>query len=121
MSDELWTPSRVRSRRDPWFADHPEFVPEWDVARDEDGNAITITEAQGHAVLRALRVLRMVEEAEPDSHTAAPQYDKSRLLGRMLYEGLPPTRTKPPFNMGAPWWPDLPGGDPFLADDSRDQ
>lgn len=37
----------------------------------------------------------------------------------MLYEGLPPTRTKPPYNMGAPWWGDLPGGDPFLTDDEK--
>lgn len=99
----------------PWYADSPEFVPEWDVARDDNGNPITITPEQGHAVVRAMRVLAMVEEAE-EGHTAAPHYDKSRLLGRMLYEGLPPTRTKPPFNFGAPWWPDLPGGDPFLTE-----
>lgn len=103
----------------PWYADHPEYVADWDVARDDDGNPITITPAQGHAVLRAMRVLKMVEKAEGGSCDGI--YEKSRLLGRMLYEGLPPTKTKPPFDMGAPNWNLLPEGEPFLTPEERAQ
>lgn len=101
----------------PWFKDHPEFVPEWDVARYPDGTPITITEEQGHAILRAIRIVQSVERTEGGS--CGGVWEKSRLLGRILYEGLPPTRTKPPHDMGAPWWPLLPGGDPFVSDEEK--
>jgi hypothetical protein len=37
------------------------------------------------------------------------------LLGRMLVEGKPPTKTKPPLAMGGPAWELLPEGDPFTG------
>ena len=35
-----------------------EYVPEWDVYRDDDGVPVTITDAQVRAVWHALRVVR---------------------------------------------------------------
>jgi hypothetical protein len=93
-----------------------EFVPGWDVARDRDGQPITITEEQMHAIWRAVRVVEDVRRAEGyPSLWKNPQPDlyKSRLLGRMLLDGKPPTKTKPPMEMGGPCWACLPGGDPF--------
>jgi hypothetical protein len=123
---------------------HPEFVPEWDVLRDEAGDAITYgvlfehmfgtaitcsgapepTEAQLAAIRRAVDVWAMVCDSTDSSQARAasvlgrydwnhPNMQKSRLLGRMIHQGLPPTRTKPPIDVAGPAWWLLPGGDPF--------
>lgn len=133
---------------------HPEFVSEWDVLRDENGDAITYgvlwqhafgeavvcdrtadavppTELQLAAIRRAVEVWSLVCQAEgsPQAMNAwdevrgqegrgrydwnHPNMSKSRLLGRMIHEGLPPTRTKPPTETAGPAWWLLPGGDPF--------
>ena len=96
-----------------------EFVPEWDVYRDEDGEPVTVTWAQARAVERAMQVLVKVEQQEGGS--AKPHLSKSRLLGRMLFQGRPPTRTKPPHEMGACAWWRLPGGDPFETVAEREE
>jgi hypothetical protein len=46
---------------------------------------------------------------------------KSRLLGRILVQGCPPTRTRPPTVLAGPDWSVLPGDDPFAgnAEDAR--
>jgi len=106
------------------LAGRPEFVPEWDVYRDSDGNPVTITGEQCAAVLHALRVVEAVRKAEGCRPLLPPypkdqgmnihaEVTKSRLLGRMLHEGLPPTRTRPPVYLAAPAWDLLYGGDPF--------
>lgn len=129
----------------PWFVDHPEFVPEWDVYRDADGNAVTVPCDYGHydgelsdeqllAVHHATRVWREVcsregspqadgafSEDGPIASWSAPNVAKSRLLGRMIHDGLPPTRTKPPIAWGGPEWSLLPGGDPFVKHESYDK
>jgi len=96
-----------------------EFVPEWDVARDEDGNCIKLTVEQVYAVWHAIRVVELVRESEHyESLWNRPNginLYKSRLLGRMLVDGLPPTKTAPPESMGGPAWHLLPGGDPFAG------
>lgn len=99
------------------LAGNPEFVPEWDVLRDEAGNPVTITAQQMQAIWRAVRVVNAVRqqngmrslwEGPPEAEMA-----KSRLLGRMLLYGLPPTRTRPPVAFSGPDWGLLPDGDPF--------
>lgn len=99
-----------------------EFVVEWDVYRDDDGNPVTITPEQVKAIWRALGVVGIVrahENSEPIGgweggwFGCMPDLGKSRLLGRMLVHGRPPTRTRPPEAAGAPGWWLLPGGDPF--------
>lgn len=103
----------------------PEFVPEWDVFRDAAGNPVTITWQQVQAIWHAVRVAGQVRDAEGQRRLWQPGYPetelaKSRLLGRMLVGGLPPTRTAPPRDLGGPAWHLLPGGDPF-ADQGGDQ
>jgi hypothetical protein len=101
------------------ISENPEFNADWDVYRDEQGNAITITEDQLYAIWRAIGVVEDVREAEQyPSIWETPQVDiyKSRLLGRMLLDGKPPTRTKPPTEYGGPAWSRLPGGDPFASE-----
>jgi hypothetical protein len=93
-----------------------EFVPEWDVARDGEGKPITVTEEQVYAIWHAIHVVEEVRKHEGFEsmwRNPQPNLAKSRLLGRMLIEGRPPTRTKPPTHMAGPDWSALPGGDPF--------
>ncbi len=109
-----------------------EFVPEWDVFRDKDGNAVTVTWEQVRAIWHAVSVVEQVRQAEgheslwhkpprPDldrhgrdvNYQTSAELAKSRLLGRMLVQGLPPTRTKPPTEYSGPVWAALPDGDPF--------
>ena len=74
----------------------------WDVLRDGQGNAITLTPDQVRAVWHALRVWTEVCEAE-GSHQADRvsvtqawvDIGKSRLVGRMLIDGRPPLDKKP--------------------------
>lgn len=94
----------------------PEFVPKWDVVRDTNGQAVTITAEQVDAIWHAIEVVEDVRRSEGyESLWGNPEANlyKSRLLGRMLIAGLPPTRTKPPTEWGGPVWSLLPGGDPF--------
>lgn len=99
-----------------------EVVPEWDVYRDGDGNPVTITDEQSRAIWHAVHIVEAVRRAEDypslsDGAGFTINASKSRLLGRMLIDGRPPTRTKPPISWGGPNWSALPGGDPF---DDRD-
>lgn len=123
--------SAVHPRVDP--AGSPEFVADWDVFRDQDGKPVTITWEQVRAVWHAVHVVERVRRAEghpslwhirpPNginqagfevSSQGEPELAKSRLLGRMLVSGLPPTKTKPPpLEVGGPAWWALPDGDPF--------
>ena len=97
-----------------------EFVPEWDVARDETGAAITVTVEQVRAIWNAIRIVEQVRHSERfESLWDRPDgvnFSKSRLLGRMLIDGLPPTKTKPPTQTAGPAWWLMPGGDPFAGD-----
>lgn len=94
-----------------------EFVSKWDVLRDANGNPITLTEEQVSAVWHAISVVEEVRRSTGYrsiwSDNAMANLWKSRLLGRMVINGKPPTRTKPPVEMGGPAWDGLPGGDPF--------
>lgn len=107
----------------------PEFNPDWDVLREPDGTPVTISWRQVQAIWHAVQVVEAVRrdarrrlEAEGTgevrmSHgsllSGHPEYQKSRLLGRMLIDGLPPTRTEPPREWSGPAWEAMPGGDPF--------
>lgn len=122
------------------YEDNPEFVPEWDVHRDAAGKPVTIdfdcqymtrqslprplTDEEIAAVRRAVRILRSVCSAEGSTQYlgavrdgvfdwTTPNAHKSRLLGRIIHEGKPPTRTKPPIEYAEPRWDLMPGGDPF--------
>jgi hypothetical protein len=93
-----------------------EFRPEWDVCRDSVGRPITLTADQVKAIWQAIDVVEQVRRSEGfESLWRNPHANllKSRLLGRMLVDGLPPTRTKPPTLGAGPDWSALPGGDPF--------
>ena len=95
-----------------------EFNPEWDVYRDDDGQPVTITEEQVRSVWHALRVVDEVRSREHhESLWTRPKANiyKSRLLGRMLLEGRPPTRPRPPLLVSGPDWSLLTGGDPFIG------
>jgi hypothetical protein len=101
-----------------------EFNPDWDVYRDDNGRPVTITAEQVRAIWHAMRVVDAVRAHE--SHNSLwtnPKADiyKSRLLGRILVDGRPPTRTRPPLVYSGPDWSLLPGGDPFTgtSDDAR--
>jgi hypothetical protein len=98
------------------IGDSPEFNPDWDVYRNPVGEVVTITEEQFHAIWHAITVVervRRTEQYESMWRNPKPNLYKSRLLGRMLLDGKPPTRTKPPTNLGGPAWSLLPSGDPF--------
>lgn len=98
----------------------PEFVPRWDVYRDEQGKPVTITRSQLAAIWHAVDVVEDVRNSEHFESlwdNGRPNLAKSRLLGRMLLSGLPPTKSKPPTVLSGPAWWTLPGGDPF-ADSS---
>lgn len=109
----------------PDYPEHgnPEFNPAWEVMRDSGGQPVTLTWEQVEAVWRAFSVWNAVvnqEQAErkPDQRqnwiaTNPANWMKSRLLGRMLVDGKPPTRTRPPVVAAEPRWDLLPGGDPF--------
>lgn len=101
------------------LAGNPEFVPGWDVYRDANGNPVTVTEQQCAAIWHAISVVDAVRRAEGHGPLSRAEIAKSRLLGRMLYEGLPPTKTKPPKNLGGPDWALLRGGDPFGPEQPR--
>ena len=97
-----------------------EFNPDWDVTRDGDGSPVTVTPQQCWAIWHAVEVVEAVRRAEgydpmitSDVAQSKANLGKSRLLGRMLYGGLPPTRTKPPTEVSGPAWWSLPDGDPF--------
>jgi hypothetical protein len=109
---------------------NPEFVPEWDVYRDKRGVPVTITREQVRAIWHAIAVVDQVRQAEgheslfqiwnpPGAGTNGQtpvELAKSRLLGRMLVQGRPPTKTRPPVAEGGPAWDQLPGGDPFASE-----
>jgi hypothetical protein len=95
-----------------------EFVPEWDVFRDDEGRPVTITAEQVQAIWHALSVVEKVRSHERyPSLWENPRADiyKSRLLGRILVQGRPPTRSRPPTLLAGPDWSALPGGDPFVG------
>ena len=107
---------RHRGSRKDFHMENDEFVAEWDVARDDDGNPITISVEQVYAIWQAIHVVEAVREKESYESlwtNPHPNLYKSRLLGRMLIQGRPPTRTRPPVLGGGPDWSGLPGGDPF--------
>lgn len=92
---------------------------EWFPYRDQNGHVVTITEEQLWAIWHAIRVVDDVRLNEghrrffdEDSPGGVELY-KSRLLGRILLQGLPPTKSSPPIEMGGPAWWLLPGGDPW--------
>jgi hypothetical protein len=94
----------------------PEFNHDWDVYRNWQVEAVTITEEQVGAIWHAITVVERVrrsEQCESMWRNPRPNLYKSRLLGGMLLDGKPPTRTKPPKQWGGPAWSLLPGGDPF--------
>jgi hypothetical protein len=108
--------------------DHPEFRSDWDVARDSDGWPVTITWEQVGAIWHAIAVVEAVRRAEGHeslyraadgcvrdgvNYQTSAELAKSRLLGRMLVDGVPPTKTRPPRELGGPEWALLDGGDPF--------
>jgi hypothetical protein len=101
-----------------------EFVPDWDVYRDDEGRPVTITAEQVRAVWHTLRVVEQVRSHERYpllwENPRADIY-KSRLLGWILVQGRPPTWTRPPTVLAGPDWSALPGGDPFAgtAEDAR--
>jgi hypothetical protein len=75
----------------------------WDVFRDDEGNPVTLSEAQYRAIFHALDVVdevRAAEGCEPIGGRSGtnwyPDVVKSRLLGRMLMDGRPPLDEKPP-------------------------
>jgi len=88
----------------------------YDVYRDVDGNPVVITSQQCAAIRHALSVYTSVVLNEVEKHTNPnPAFyvtdevlstvalsSKSRLLGRMLYEGLPPMENAPPVLMAEP-------------------
>lgn len=85
----------------------------WDVYRDREGNAVTITPNQCAAIRHALTVYGEVCEAGGqgvfDSQTVLGilhfMNAKSALMGRMLYDGRPPLDLPPPTTvMAAPAW-----------------
>jgi hypothetical protein len=89
-----------------------------DVYRDADGNPVTITQQQFEAVWHAIHVREAIaRENFPDGDmrigpgSGGVNWYKSRLLGRMLFEGRPPLAAPPPLRMGGPaYWltdPDL--------------
>ena len=101
---------------------NPEYVPEWDVTRYADDSPVTISAAQMDAIWHAVNVVETVRKAEGSEslwRNAKPNLRKSRLLGRMLLSGLPPTRTRPPRRWGGPDWTELPCGDPFQPSGER--
>jgi hypothetical protein len=85
--------------------------------RDDDANPITLTADQVGAIWHAIRIVEEVRHSQRyESLWDRPHginLSKSRLLGRMLADGLPPTKTKPPMKGAGPAWWLLPGGDPF--------
>jgi hypothetical protein len=88
-----------------------------------DATLVTVTLPQVLAIARALNVVDSVWRHEnygalwdrDDLPDGANENDliKSRLLGRLLLQGRPPTKTRPPTRWGGPEWSLLPGGDPF--------
>lgn len=97
-----------------------ETPPEWDVYRDKDGKPVTITEDQFRAIWHAISVVEMVRRSTGHQSlwdNPHPNLYKSRLLGRMLFDGLPPTKRLPPKAWGGPVWADLVGGDPYVEED----
>jgi hypothetical protein len=115
-------PRHGRRKRNQAPAGNPEFVSGWDVLRNADGTPVTITWQQVRAIWHAVRVVEQVRLAEGQRLLWQPgdpetELAKSRLLGRMLVQGLPPTRTPPPRYLGGPAWHLLPGGDPFAGGD----
>ena len=82
---------------------------DWQPLRDDEGNVVTLTQEQYKAIWRALTVVENVRRAEgyPSlwGDNAYANIIKSRLLGRILLQGKPPTVTKPPKEQGGPaWW-----------------
>lgn len=102
---------------------NPELAREWDVYRDAAGNPVTISVEQCRAIWHAIDVVNRVRAAEGHRSlwigSSGVDLQKSRLLGRMLFDGRPPTRTRPPMAFGGPDWSALEGGDPF--DPEKDQ
>lgn len=98
---------------------------EWEPLKDDDGNVVTVTPLQCQAIWRALRIVSSVRESEgypplkvhQVGHLLeSPDIHKSRLLGRILYEGKPPHLNKPPEVIAGPaWW--LVPGDPDYKED----
>lgn len=91
----------------------------WMPWTDKDGNAVTLTSDQIAAVQHAVMVVESVRRQEgypsmfSDVGSPTANLFKSRLLGRLLEYGKPPTKSKPPSEWGGPAWWLLPGGDPW--------
>lgn len=89
----------------------------WDVYRDAEGNAVTITEEQCVAIRHAVRTWAAVvaQEKQGAEYGITPELaqeisnsfnsvyiSKSCLMGRMLYQGRPPLDEAPPVEYAAP-------------------
>jgi len=95
---------------------NPELLEEWDVYRDVNGLPVRLTFDQVRAIWHAIDVVENVRRREGHPSlwdNPRPNLIKSRLLKRMLVDGRPPTRTRPPLTLGGPDWSALVGGDPF--------
>ena len=84
------------------------MVGTYDVYRDADGNPVTITHEQMEAIWHAIRVRDQINERHhpngdrQGAGSGGVNWLKSRLLGRMLLDGLPPLPDPPPVRWGGP-------------------
>jgi hypothetical protein len=94
----------------------------YELLTDPDtGEVVTITPLQGAAVWRAMEIWREVCSEADSNWIREPEYTsnwinamKSRLLGRMLYDGKPPHPTAPPNSYAGGWWEVVEDGIAFL-------
>lgn len=101
---------------------------QFDVYRDESGEPVTITEQQMYAVWHAFETVNKIRRDNDmrtlDGFTADGsqsgsiriEASKSRLLGRMLFEGKAPLQDPPPNFLSGGWWEVVEEGHVGLSD-----
>lgn len=104
----------------------PSERPDWQPYKDKDGNVVTITPDQCAAIFHAARVYESVIKYEQKlaldgerdrlcnpafnvrgAIEASQLITKSCLMGRLLYDGLPPLADAPPVLHAAPQYPTI--------------
>lgn len=115
IADELIEARVIAPEREEEPNPEPEPEPamtKWKVLHDDNGQPITITRDQIHAIVEAIAVVNWVrrDAGYEQLHEGAgllTNATKSRLLGRMLIYGMPPYDEVPEvFEFGARVYPD---------------
>lgn len=97
----------IDDERSPFLPEWADIPDHWLPLKDSDGNPITFDWRQIQAMNHAVSVwleIKAKYDTRWDGQIRHVDMMKSRLLGRMMIQGLPPHKYPPPLEMSGGWW-----------------